>query len=134
MGVLRWNRWRWILIGLFIAGTGCNSQDRNHLTRAAGKAKEKLEALTGDPEGRLRTQWQAVRTDLNEMTLDARVSARLRWDKSLADTDIQVHTSGGIVELSGSVRDLAQRRRAVELAEATVGADKVSDLLEIAEP
>ena len=63
--------------------------------------------------------------------LDARVSARLRWDKALAGSKIQVQAKDGVVELKGPVIDLAQRRRAVELAESTAGADKVTDLLEV---
>jgi osmotically-inducible protein OsmY len=65
------------------------------------------------------------------MALDARVSARLRWDKTLSSEQIHVQATGGIIELKGRVRDLNQRRRAVELAESTVGTEQVLDLLEI---
>lgn len=55
-------------------------------------------------------------------------------DKKLADTQIQVSTTGNIVELKGIVRDLEQKRRALDLAESTTGAEKATDALEIAAP
>jgi osmotically-inducible protein OsmY len=110
------------LIALFIVG--CNNSDRDHLARAAGKAREKVKGLTGDTGQSLTTGWQS-------MALDARVSARLKWDKSLAAEQIRVQANGAVIELSGTVKDLTQHRRAVELAESTVGAEQVVDLLEV---
>jgi osmotically-inducible protein OsmY len=66
--------------------------------------------------------------------LDLRVSARLRWDKTLSEAPIDVQTNGAVVELRGKVRDLTQRRRAVELAGTTAGVEKVNDLLEMESP
>ncbi len=70
----------------------------------------------------------------DETSLDARVSIRLRWDKNLADMPIQVSSKGAVVELKGAVRDLDQRRRAVEIAESTAGVEKVVDALETPAP
>ncbi len=116
--------WQWIAIGLLLAAIGCGTNDRDHLARAAVRAKVKLEGMTGGTQHGWATGWQA-------MTLDARVSARLRWDKTLAEEKIQVSASGGVVALTGMVRDLARRRRAVELAESTIGTEKVEDSLEV---
>ena len=115
-------RWRWIGVGLLLTACGCSNNDRDHLARAAIRAKLKLDSATGS--GQLATSWQA-------MTLDARVSARLRWDKTLAEEKIHVTASGGVVALTGTVRDLAHRRRAVELAESTLGTEKVDDSLNV---
>ncbi len=90
----------------------------------------KAETLTAGAEGKFSKAWQALRGGWNEDALDARVSQRLRWDKSLADSPIQVNVSANVVKLTGNVTDLAQRRRAVELAESTVGVEKVIDALE----
>jgi osmotically-inducible protein OsmY len=42
-----------------------------------------------------------------------------------------VDAAGGIVTLTGNVATLDQRRRAVALAEATLGVEKVVDLIEM---
>jgi BON domain len=119
------NFWKLVLLTALIAfGSGCNNNDRDHLARAAGRAREKITDLTGESGHGLTTGWQA-------MALDARVSARLRWDKTLMSERIQVQANGGLIELKGVVKDLTQRRRAVELAESTVGAEQVVDSLEI---
>ncbi len=113
-----------VSISFLVFGTGCNNSDRDHLARAAGKAREKVQGLTGETGQSLTTGWQS-------MALDARVSARLKWDKSLSGEQIRVQATGAVIELSGTVKDLTQHRRAVELAESTVGAEQVVDLLEV---
>ena len=57
------------------------------------------------------------------------MAARLRWDKQLADTAIEVVPAGAGVELRGKVRNLEQRRRAVMLADSTAGVEGVKDSL-----
>jgi osmotically-inducible protein OsmY len=104
--------------------TGCNNNDRDHLAQAAGKAREKVKGLTGETGQSLTTGWQS-------MALDASISARLKWDKSLSGEQIRVQANGAVIELSGTVKDLTQHRRAVELAESTVGAEQIVDLLEV---
>ena len=111
-----------VVLVLFVLG--CTNNDQEHLARAAGKAREKIKNAGGESGHGLTTGWQA-------MALDARVSARLRWDKILSNEKIQVQASGGVIELRGTVHDLIQRRRAVELAESTVGAEQVVDQLEM---
>jgi osmotically-inducible protein OsmY len=60
------------------------------------------------------------------------VLTRLRWDKGLAGTAVQVDTPGtGVVRLQGIVADDQQRRRAVDLAESTQGVEKVVDELTV---
>jgi osmotically-inducible protein OsmY len=99
------------------------------MARVGRCAAAKGEAFTAGAGG-----WQALQANLDELTLDARVSARLRWDKSLEGAQIQVAVTDGAVDLKGTVRDEDQRRRAVGLAESTVGVGKVNDLLVISEP
>jgi osmotically-inducible protein OsmY len=123
----------WLLAWALLTGSGCSNEDADHLVRVGKVTAAKVEALTGGND-KLLGGWQAVRSDLNEVGLDARVGIRLRWDKSLADVRIEVHAKDGQVELKGVVNDLAQRRRAVDLAESTAGAEKVNDLLEIKTP
>jgi osmotically-inducible protein OsmY len=50
----------------------------------------------------------------------------------MAGADVQVRLTGSsVVELTGVVADLAQRRRAVELAGTTVGVESVLDRLRV---
>jgi osmotically-inducible protein OsmY len=118
------------------AAVGCTNQDSDHLTRIAGKVAARFDGLGDNANDKLSAGWRALHADIDELALDARVSARLRWEKTLAGSHIQVQANGGIVELKGTVHNLEQRRRAVEVAESTVGTEKVSDLLEVptAEP
>lgn len=121
-----------VCVGGLLA-SGCNSEDTEHLAKVGRVTAAKLEAATGGNE-KLASSWQALKGDLNQLGLDARVANRIRWDKSLAEFKILVSAKNGEVELKGTVRDLSQRRRAVELAESTMGVDKVTDLLEIQAP
>lgn len=104
------------------------------MVRVGRKLSARAEALATDPEGGLNKGWQAVCSGWQETTLAGRVAARLHWDKKLVDAQIQAAATGNTVELRGTVRDLEQRRRAVELAETTTGVDKVTDALEVAPP
>jgi hypothetical protein len=97
------------------------------------KVAAKFEQLTDGVSGKLTNTLEALRFGWNGLPLDARVSSRLRSDKKLTDVSIQVRASGGIVELRGTVADLSQRRRAVELAETTVGVENVLDALVVPE-
>jgi hypothetical protein len=125
--------WRvWVLLGLACVG-GCAKSDAERLSRIAHKSGEKLDRLTGGMRGKVAGGWQAARGSLGEATLDSRVSTRLRWDKLLADADIQVKTTQpGVVELSGTVADHERRRHAVQLANETDGVTAVIDSLQIA--
>src|SRR5262249_41088460 len=121
----------WLLLVLATGGVGCNRQDSQKLANVGRKGGEKAEALTGGSSGRLASGWQTLRADMDKMALDARVSARIRWDKSLERTKIQVFYHDGQIELKGQVKSFDQRQRAVQLANATVGADSVVDSLEV---
>jgi hypothetical protein len=126
---------RWLLLGLTILGTGCNRQDTERLARVGRRLVAKTEALAGDLRENLSGGcWQGFCAAWEQAGVDARVAARLRWDKDLAGASVSVQASGGAVELKGTVRDLTQRRRAVDLAERTVGVEKVTDALRITEP
>lgn len=75
----------------------------------------------------------ALRNELPE-PLDGRVKARLTSDKSLEGVDFAVVSDGSDVKLRGIVPDSNARRRAVELAESTVGVVRVVDELAVPVP
>jgi osmotically-inducible protein OsmY len=118
-----------ILLALSLAG--CSTDDTERLARIGRKMAEKVQALTDDTGDRFHTGWQSFRANLDDSGLDARVSTRLRWDKALADTPIQVEATGGVVTLKGTVTELEQRQRAVALAGSTLGVEQVVDNLEM---
>ena len=120
----------WLLLGLAALTAGCSRQDSERLARIGKHIAARAEALTADCRAGLGSSWHGVGEGVGP---GARVWARLRWDKALAGLPIQVHAAGDTIELKGTVRDLAQRRRAVELAESTSGVEKVNDQLQIAE-
>jgi osmotically-inducible protein OsmY len=111
--------------------TGCSRQDTERLARIGKRVAARAEALTADCQAGLGTSWSGAGSAVG---VGSRVAARIRWDKDLAELTIQVHATGSTVELKGTVRELAQRRRAVELAESTTGVEKVNDRLQISEP
>jgi osmotically-inducible protein OsmY len=124
----------WLLAGLSLIASGCGRGDTERLARMGRKMVERAEAMSEDTGDRLHSGWQSFRANLDQSGLDARVSTRLRWDKGLADTPIQVEAQGAVVTLKGPVGDLDQRRRAVAIAESTLGVDQVIDALEMPKP
>ena len=124
----------WLLAGAVCASVGCSSQDADRLAHLGHRLAAKAQALTGSADGPVVSGWPPARPEPSskpEETLDARVSARLHGDKGLANTEIRVKAIGKQIELLGKLETEAQRRRAVELAESTVGVEQVADSLEV---
>lgn len=121
-------RCAWVLLGL--TAIGCGEQDAERLSRIGRLVADRAQVLTAGAN-KLADGWQAMRGDLDDAALDARVSSRLRWDKNLAGVTVEVHAEGSIITLRGAVADVAQRRRAIELAESTAGVEKVNDQMHV---
>lgn len=114
-------------VGLAVTATGCTEQDAGAMTRIG----KKLAGVAGDLKEHLGSGWQGV---YGGMGVEARVAARLHWDKSLSDASIHVKATGAEVELKGTVQTQEQKRRAVDLAETTAGVERVDDALELNGP
>jgi len=121
---MKWKRSGWMLL-LALALTGCNRQDTEALVRIGKKLQNRTEVVTGDVKSNAAASWQTV----GETGVEGRVAARLRWDKELEGTNLQVLPSGSGVEISGKVRNLEQRQRALMLAQSTAGVEGVKDSL-----
>jgi hypothetical protein len=122
-----------VLLGFAATLSGCAKADTERLAKVGAKIAQRAESLLPGGKGPLTHAWQVLPLPTGEVAVDARVAARLNWEKSLADAHVEVRSlPGEAVELRGSVRDLEQRRRAVAVAEATAGVEKVEDHLEIA--
>ena len=90
---------------LLVLLAGCNRQDTEALSRIGKRIATRVEAVTGDLRSSAACGWQGVQ----EMTVEGRVAARLRWDKQLADLPIEVVPAGTGVELRGKVGNQEQR-------------------------
>jgi len=112
--------------GLVLVAAGCNRQDSQRLARVGKKIVERAEQMAGGTQEKL---VGGLRNVQDGTGLAARVANRLRWDVAVADADIAVRADGNVVELRGNAESLQQRRRAIELAETTVGVARVVDLL-----
>jgi osmotically-inducible protein OsmY len=124
-------RGKWGVALIVLGAVGC-SQDADRLARVCHKTAAKFEGVTESMRGKLQNGWSMVSGSVGEASLDGRVALRLRWDRDMAGADMQVRTvEPGTVELRGTVIDLSQRIRAVQLARATTGVENVIDALSI---
>jgi osmotically-inducible protein OsmY len=112
------------LLGIAALTAGCKEQDTEAMTRIG----KKLAAVAGEIQENLGGGWQGL---YDGMSLEARIAARLHWDRNLADSVLHVKATGTEIELKGSVQTHEQKRRAVELAETTAGVERVTDDLEV---
>lgn len=111
--------------------SGCTNGDVERLGRIWHRVGDRLNSLTSGVRARMSRSWTALREQSNApAVLRERVACRLRLDKSLAASAIEVEVSGTTVTLRGSVPESAARKRAVELAESTVGVETVDDQME----
>jgi osmotically-inducible protein OsmY len=118
-------------VGLVVlAAVGCQ-KDADKLQRVAGKAAEKVRAAAGVAQEPMTSGIEVLKTGVDELSPEARVAARLKWDKALAGAAIKVKAVGGVVELKGSVATAELKERAMHLAQTTVGVETVSDSLEV---
>jgi hypothetical protein len=114
---------------LFVS-CGCSNEDADRLGRVCRRAAGQVLAHSAPARAKLACGWHALRRDRGANGLEAAILARLRQDKTLATSGIEVRLLGeGIVELRGQVADEKQRRRAVELVDSTVGVQRVVDEL-----
>ncbi|HEY3391994.1 MAG TPA: BON domain-containing protein [Lacipirellulaceae bacterium] len=85
----------------------------------------------------VREAWAKARRQVDELGVQGRVYGRLRWDKALADQPIDVAVEKestdeqSTVILTGRVPDEAARKKAIELAQDTVGVREVIDRLRV---
>jgi osmotically-inducible protein OsmY len=127
--------WAWLLLaGL---ACGCDGQDPDRLARIGRIAAARGDELTRGVRERLVQGWCAAQAagSVAEKPLDVRVHSRIRWDKTLASTDIQVTSpSSGVVILRGSAPDEERRQKAADLAQNTEGVERVVNEISVPPP
>jgi hypothetical protein len=113
--------------------TGCDQNDVEILSRIGHKVNNRFQVLVGEPINALNNGWLMLHANGGDLSLDMKVTSRLRWDMMLADRKIQVSANDGVVELRGEVADQRQRQHALDLAETTAGVVQVIDSLKVAQ-
>ncbi len=63
-----------------------------------------------------------------------RIYARFHWDKHLQQAKIEITVKRGVATLTGTVPTAKAKAKAIELAEDTVGINKVIDHLTVTSP
>jgi hypothetical protein len=115
------------LFGLCLgfAAAGCSGEDTDRLARVYHRTAAKLDDSSVSARGKLSRGWHSLQGDpLAAASLRDCVAARLRLDRALADASIEIDADGNVITLRGEVSS-EQQRRAVDLAESTIGVEKV---------
>ena len=110
-------------------GAGCSRQDTECLGSIGRKVMDRAGAATAS----CRENIDGLKGSCAADSLQDKVAMRLRWEKVLANTPIEVVVNGNEIELKGTVKTAEQRSRAVELAESTTGVLRVLISLSVAE-
>jgi len=83
-------------------------------------------------QGELREGWASLKQTVDRLGIEGRVYSRLRWDKEIATSTIDLDaTDKGVVTLRGQVSNAAAKQKAVQLAQDTVGVNRVIDELSV---
>src|SRR5687768_3906361 len=109
-------------LGALVFVVGCQKSDADALASIGGKIAARTHGYAA--------QLQQKCPNLPG-SLESRVRSRLRWDKHLADSSVDVVVTDKNVELKGSLATPDQVRRAVDLAESTLGVDSVTNSLQV---
>lgn len=119
-----WRNVRRLCLTLVLAGTGCSKTDPDTFAAIGHKLAGRSYSVSDN----LEQTWMQFS---GRLLLESRVRTRLHWDKSLAEASIEVHATERSVELKGTLPSQEQVRRAVELAESTLGVEKVVNSLQV---
>jgi hypothetical protein len=115
-----------IIIAVF-SMAGCNRSDGDRLARVGTRATKNLKAMI--PE-RIPISGSIGLTNGSEM--ENRVRQRFRSDRYLSSLSLEIICEENAVRLKGQVDDPLLKRRASEIAESTIGVEKVIDEIVVA--
>jgi len=77
---------------------------------------------------------QEAKEALGDGALTAKIKAKMALDDSVKALDLNVDTTNGEVTVTGKVRTMAERDRALALARETIGVKRVIDKITITTP
>jgi hypothetical protein len=133
MGKQRIVRWPLLLLAAALFVAGCSRQDTDRLAKIGSILAERTEKAVDVFKDDFAEDWKGLDNRFQQREALRRVATRLQAEKSLVEARIEVAGRGEVIELKGEVKDLVQKRRALELAETTLGVTKVEDHLRIGE-
>jgi hypothetical protein len=121
---------RVVVVCLLLVLAGCKARDGDILRQVAQRAASKLQDASG-PAAQLPA---GVPVPVPRVSLVARVEARIRYDRHLADHSLVVRAQGtNAVVVTGTVPEPSIKQRALDLAKSTVGVERVVDEVQLAE-
>jgi osmotically-inducible protein OsmY len=126
---MRVHHWA-MLFTVMTVSAGCSRQDAEGLSRIGRKISAHAKGSAGDVGGKVE---HALFGSKKDPSLQEKVQDRLRWDNALADVKLEVSVKNKEVELKGEVKTAQQRLRAIDLAETSVGVEKVTDAIVVRE-
>lgn len=118
---------------LCLAVAGCSDADADKLRKVGDKTYDRAAVVvqqTWDELGRTLLDQQPPPA---EPDLLNKVQLRIKWERDLEGLPIVASVAGDVVTLTGTVKTKDQKELAVNLVKATVGVNKVTDDLVIAE-
>ncbi len=99
------------------------------LDRTVGQLREQTGELAED----LRAGFARAKRAVDRMSVEARVYARLHWDKDLGDAELSIDVEDdGAAVIEGVVKSEDAKAKASRLAEDTVGVTRVANRLKVA--
>jgi len=108
-------------LALVFASSGCDNSDGDRLARVGRMVASKLQALI--PE---KTPF-GVTFSIAKNGPEDQVRERFRLDAFLAQIPFDIVAEGANIRLKATVDNDALKKRAIEIAETTVGVEKVID-------
>lgn len=82
----------------------------------------------------VKEQYHRAHESVHGLSAHGRIYARFHWDKHLQASEIEISVKGGVATLTGTVPTDKAKAKAIELAEDTVGIDKVIAHLTVVAP
>jgi osmotically-inducible protein OsmY len=99
------------------------------------KTINELGQTAHDVAGQIRETFEKARAAVERMGVEARVYARIHWDKALNGATVSVEVGqGGVATLRGTVPSEAAEAKAAQLAGDTIGVERVQDYLKVVAP
>lgn len=99
---------------------------------AGPTASQSMKQAGEDTEGALKNAYKGAKTAFDDTKITSKVKVALHDDQTTKSSDIDVHTSAGVVTLTGRVPSDLVAHRAEQLAENTEGVRRVESELQVA--
>jgi hyperosmotically inducible protein len=101
--------------------------------RKVDQAIDKLREGAKEAADKLRQGFDEARKTVDRLSITGRIYARLHWDKALQDASISVEVGNdGVATIRGRVSSEPSRTKAEQLANDTIGVQRVVNELQIA--